>query len=166
MNRGLSAELKSAFPDLVPVIKPLLNNPQIYKGWMHGFVCGEGSFFVEIFKSNTTIGFQVRLVFKLTQHFRDEQLLKSFIEYFDCGKIYKKSSYSEVLDFAVKKFTDIEQKIIPFFIKHPLQGVKSKDFEDFCKVAKIMKEGKHLNPEGLEQIRQIKEGMNKGRKFD
>jgi hypothetical protein len=167
MNRGLSDELKSAFPDLVPAIKPLLKNPQIYKGWMHGFVCGEGSFFVEIFKSKTVLGFQVRLVFKVSQHSRDEQLLKSFIKYFDCGKIYKQSSSSEVLDFVVKKFIDIEQKIIPFFIKHPLYGVKSKDFEDFCKIANIIKEAKpHLNPEGLEQIRQIKEGMNKGRKFN
>ena len=126
MNRGgLSAELKWAFPRLVPVVKPLLKNYQIYEGWMHGFVCAEGSFYIDIFKSKTAVGFQVRLVFKLTQHTRDEALLKSFIEYFNCGKIYKKSSTSEALDFVVKKFTgDIEQKIIPFFIKQPLQGVK------------------------------------------
>jgi hypothetical protein len=29
-----------------------------------------------------------------------------------------------------------------------------------------MKEGKHLTAEGLDQIREIKAGMNKGRKFD
>lgn len=41
-----SAELNSAFPDLVHAVKPLLKNPQIYKGWMHGFACAECSFFV------------------------------------------------------------------------------------------------------------------------
>jgi len=35
---------------------------------------------------------------------------------------------------------------------------------DFVKVAKLMKEKAHLSPEGLELIRRIKSGMNKGRK--
>lgn len=44
-------------------------------------------------------------------------------------------------------------------------GVKSLDFNDFCQVADIMKEKKHFTKEGLEQIRKIKAGMNKGRKI-
>jgi hypothetical protein len=39
-------------------------------------------------------------------------------------------------------------------------GVKKDDFEDFCKVVDIMKVGGHLTPEGLEEIRKIKAGMN------
>jgi hypothetical protein len=35
---------------------------------------------------------------------------------------------------------------------------------DFCRVAELLKQKKHLTWEGLGQIRQIKEGMNKGRK--
>jgi hypothetical protein len=35
-------------------------------------------------------------------------------------------------------------------------GIKYKDFEDFCKVAKLMQNKAHLTEEGLNQIRQIK----------
>jgi hypothetical protein len=43
-------------------------------------------------------------------------------------------------------------------------GVKSKDFDDFKKVALLMKEGSHKTKEELEQIEKIKLGMNRGRK--
>jgi len=54
-------------------------------------------------------------------------------------------------------------KIIPFFSKYPIEGVKAKDFDDFCKVAELMKSKVHLTSDGLEQIRKIKSGMNRGR---
>lgn len=37
---------------------------------------------------------------------------------------------------------------------------------DFCKAASLMKSQAHLTSEGLEQIRQIKIGMNRARKYD
>ena len=40
------------------------------------------------------------------------------------------------------------------------------DFEDFCKVAEIINKKEHLTEKGLNQIRQIKVGMNTGRKWD
>jgi hypothetical protein len=54
-------------------------------------------------------------------------------------------------------------KVVPLFNKYPILGVKSKDFEDWCKVAELMKEKKHLTEEGLSKIRIIKSGMNRGR---
>ena len=51
-----------------------------------------------------------------------------------------------------------------FFDKYPLLGVKSKDFSDFCIMANLIKDKAHLTQEGLNKIRQIKAGMNKGRK--
>ena len=125
----------------------------------------EGSFIVEILKSKTSkLGEQVRLIFKLTQHKRDEQLLRSLIQYFGCGAVY--STHSDILDFKVIQFTDIVNKIIPFFKKQKIIGVKYQDFEDWCEVAKLMKEKKHLTAEGLEQIKKIKAGTNRGRKSD
>jgi hypothetical protein len=38
------------------------------------------------------------------------------------------------------------------------------DFEDFKKVAELMEKKEHLTLEGIEKIRKIKEGMNRGRK--
>jgi hypothetical protein len=65
----------------------------------------------------------------------------------------------------VVKFADIIDIIIPFLNKHPLLGVKSKYFEDFCKGADLIKNKIHLTEEGLNQLRLIKTGMNINRKF-
>jgi len=67
------------------------------------------------------------------------------------------------VEFRVAKFEDIYKKIIPVFNKYKIMGVKYKDFEDFCKVAEIIKKGDHLTLEGLEEIKKIKSGMNKSR---
>jgi hypothetical protein len=64
----------------------------------------------------------------------------------------------------VVKFSDIKDIIIPFLKKYPLHGVKSKDFEDFCKGAELIQNKIHLTEEGLDQLRLIKTGMNSGRK--
>ncbi len=58
--------------------------------------------------------------------------------------------------FVVTKFSDIVEKIIPFFNKYPLLGVKQKDFLNFKLVASIISDKKHLTEEGLSQIKEIK----------
>ena len=101
----------------------------------------------------------MQLVFKLTQHSRDEQLIKSLVDYLRCGNIYVNGT---VVDFKITKFSDLN-KIIPFFQKYPITGVKVLDFADFMKVAELMSDNKHLTIEGLDLIRKIKANMNKGR---
>ena len=54
-------------------------------------------------------------------------------------------------------------KIIPFFKKYPIIGVKAMDFADFCEAAELVKNKDHLTKEGLDRIRLIKMGMNKKR---
>lgn len=61
------------------------------------------------------------------------------------------------------KFSDNYDKIIPFFVKYPIQGENFKDFEDFCKVAELMKTKGYLTEKGLNEIRTIQKGMNRGR---
>ena len=155
--------LKLAFPDVVGVIRPTVTNKKICNGeWVAGFTSAEGCFFINTQAKNAySLGFQVILVFQLTQHSRDEKLMRSLIEYFDCGNILQRG---EAFDFRVTKLSDIENKIIPFFKKFQIYGVKALDFADFMKVADLMKNKKHLTKKGLEQIRNIKAGMNTGRK--
>jgi hypothetical protein len=57
-----------------------------------------------------------------------------------------------------------DEKIIPFFEKYPIQGEKFLDYLDFVKVIKLMKNKAYLTEEGLDKIRKIKAGMNRGRK--
>ena len=106
------------------------------------------------------LGQAIQLRFRLTQHSRDEALMRSLIGYFDCGNVY---IYKEGVDFIITGFSDQTDKIIPFFIKYPILGVKSKDFDDYHLVAQLMKEKKHLTQEGLKKILEIKSGMNQKR---
>lgn len=60
-------------------------------------------------------------------------------------------------------FSDLDEKIIPFFEKYPLVGDKLQDFSYFKIAAEIIKVKGHLTEEGLEKIRAIKAEMNRGR---
>lgn len=46
---------------------------------------------------------------------------------------------------------------------YPLIGAKLLDYQDFCKVVELMKNKAHLTPEGIVQIKNIKDGLNTGR---
>jgi hypothetical protein len=108
---------------------------------MAGFSRGEGSFQVDIRKSQTTkSGYSVLLIISIGQHRRDEQLLISLIGYLNCGRVKKKQKLSkkyntEFFEFRVEKFNDIDKKNYPVFVKYPIQGQKFLDFQDFSKVA-------------------------------
>jgi len=97
-----------------------------------GFTSGDGSFIIsgnKPTKAAVTSPSILRLRFKLTQHSRDKKLMCSFREYFGCGNYYSQSK-RKLGDFIVDKFSDINEKIIPFFKKHKIFGVKSLNFEN------------------------------------
>lgn len=161
-NKGFSEELKVAFPDIIPADRSPVQVEKINPNWLSGFVSGDGGFHVNIFNSRTNnLGSGVKLIFKLTQHIKDEKLLRSLISYFGCGGYYRVNP--EVGDLLVSNFSDLKNKIIPLFKEYPILGIKSQDFQDFCKVAELMEQKKHLTKEGLLKIKEIKAGMNKGR---
>ena len=120
---------------------------------------GEGSFMVNVISSpDRNLGVQVRLVFQLTQHSRDEKLMKSLIEYFECGHVYRSRN---AIDFRITKFKDLTDKVIPFFDKFPLQGAKHLDYLIFLEAVELMKNKAHLTKEGLAQIVKIKAKLYK-----
>lgn len=65
----------------------------------------------------------------------------------------------------VKSQSDIEKKVLPFFNKYNIEGVKRLDYEDFKQVAELIKNKEHLSVEGIEKIKKIVEGMNLDRKI-
>lgn len=56
---------------------------------MAGFITGEGCFFVKLNKGRNKAGLGVQLIFQISQHIRDEGLLKSFVTFFKCGNYIK-----------------------------------------------------------------------------
>ena len=163
LNLGLSDELKSAFPDIVAVPRPTVQPPKVFNSqWLAGLVSGDGCFFVSIFKSPTKLGEAVRLMFTITQHNRDEQLMKNLVNYLGFGR-YVARNNAEHGEFLVTDLKSITNKVIPLFNKYPIVGIKSQDFQDFKQVALLMENKEHLTLKGLKKIREIKAGMNKGR---
>lgn len=168
MNLGLPTVLKYAFPDITPAIRPIRSNEQILKSnidpnWMVGFTAAEGCFSVRITKSLTTkTGYQVQLRYQITQHSIDKVFMHTLDKFWGCGKVFLRFRENKV-DFQILKFRDLCEKVLPLFQSIDLQGVKSKDFADFCKAIEIIKKKEHLTVEGLDKLRVLKQGMNKGR---
>ena len=167
LNLGLSDELQAVFPNTIKVNRPVVKSQAVPHGmWMAGFTSGEGCFLVSIFKSTTTkLGYTSRLRFSVTQHSRDELLLRNFVTYFACGR-YSSRTSGAAGDFLCSNFSDIVEKIIPFFDEYPIMGSKLKDYDDWKKVAELMTSKAHLQAEGLDNIRKISTGMNRGRLQD
>jgi hypothetical protein len=153
-NWGLNQTLKEAYPNIIPSTRTLPDNTIPSPEWLLGFVSGEGNFMIRLYKSSTNkLGYQVGLRFQITQHSKDKLLMENIIKYLGCGYL---SLRDDIVDFHVTKFSDIVEKIIPFFNKYPLLGVKQKDFENFKLAASIISDKKHLTEEGLNQIKEIK----------
>jgi len=123
--------------------------------WLIGFIEAEGSFPILIGNSKTKVGKHVQLVFKITQHIRDRELLTSFIEFLGCGR-YRVRESGLSGDFFVVGYSDIAEKIIPLLNNYQFYGVKNKKYLNFCKAAELIKKKAHLTAEGLELINKIK----------
>ena len=101
---------------------------------MAGFTSGDGSFYIIIRENkDLKLGFRIEIGFSITQHSRDFTLLENFISFFNCaaarGRL-KKDNRNPVHYFIVSDVKNITEKIIPFFQKYQVLGVKSEDFYD------------------------------------
>lgn len=103
--------------------------------------------------------------FRVSQHERDLKLMELIIKFFGTGSLYKYNGKSAV-SLTIVNTSDIISIIIPFFNKYPLVGVKLLDYQDWCEISQLIKDGNHLTVEGLNKIRDIKSRMNTGRSFE
>jgi hypothetical protein len=130
--------------------------------WITGFVDGEGCFHVGISKHcDMTAGYQVLPEFTVVQHERDVQVLHALKAHFDCGVVRK--NHGDRMAYRVRGQKHLLERIIPFFVEHPLKTKKHVDFEKFRKVLLMMEAGEHLTPDGIERIRAVAGQMNRGR---
>ena len=138
--------------------------------WIVGFVDGEGTFSVSLNRnSTTTTGYQVFPEFVVTQGAKSLSALQEIQQYFGCGKIYENRRYDNhresMYRFVVRSFNDLTTVVIPFFQRFPLRTAKQNDFQKFCEVIELMKERKHINPDGVGTIRLIINQMNRRAKI-
>jgi len=134
----------------------------LHPAWLSGFIDGEACFQVLI-NPNATIalGFQVQLVFTISQHMRDTELLNRIVSFFGGGTVT--NSTPTQMQYRLRDTALLGTVLFDLLDAFPLQSEKRLDAEAFRKVYYMMKEGKHLTAEGLTAIRDIKATMNRAR---
>ena len=111
-------------------------------GWITGFVDGEGSFSISIFrnkKAQLSLGWQVFPEFVVTQGEKSLKVLEEMKIIFGCGSIYKagykkndnhNDNHKEPLyRYCVRARVDLREIIIPFFQENYLRTAKKNDFD-------------------------------------
>ena len=134
--------------------------------WIVGFVDGEGSFLISLFRNKTTkLGWQVFPEFVVTQGAKSLKTLEEVKNFFDCGKVFINRRYDNhhenIYRFCVRSIKDLREKVVPFFETYQLRTAKLKDFKKFTQVLSLMEKQIHLTMVGLEKIRDITLTMNR-----
>jgi LAGLIDADG endonuclease len=134
--------------------------------WVVGFVDGEGCFSVPIFRNHTAkLGWQVQPSFTVVQAERSVDALHLLEQYFMCGQVGRQARHDNhherLCRYTVRRLSELSGLIIPFFEEHPLVTAKADDFKKFAVVVRMMESGLHLYADGMVQIAEIAQTMNR-----
>ena len=142
------------------------------RGWVIGFVDGEGCFSIGLVRQPSRpdrkgykTGHQVSHDFVVVQGASSASCLHELREFFGVGKVYVNRRHDDHREdmhlYSVHRRQDLLEEIIPFFRAHPLRSAKRIDFEKFATCVGMMAEGHHLTHEGLADIVEIMQTMNR-----
>lgn len=161
LNLGISEELKLLYPNIIPVDRPIVPEININNDWLVGFIDGEGCFYINVIKSNTN--YKVWLLFQISQHNRDTNLMEKIALYLNCGSVKQRGKGLEAVDFEVTKFELIYDQIIPFLLANPLKSSKLHDFYLFYDATEIInkKKTRQWGINDIDNLLIIKKKMNK-----
>ena len=130
--------------------------------YLAGFADGEGSFNVSFRpRDDYKIPWKISLCFNISQ--REKLILTMFKKHLGCGTMRQRED--GVWYYEVNNLNAIRENVIPFFKRFRfLSQKKKRDFAKFCKIAKLMEEGRHLTNEGVKEILDVRKDMNDGGK--
>ena len=143
-----------------------------FRGWVIGFVDGEGCFSIGLVRQpdrpgrrGYKTGYQVSHDFVVTQGASSVRCLEELREFFGVGKVYINRRYDNhrerLYRYSVHRCAELLERIIPFFREHPLRSAKRLDFEKFASCVELMAGGHHTTRQGLVQIVEIMQTMNR-----
>jgi len=163
INRGLTPILIKAFPNTIPVPRPVIVLEEYTSEWVAGFVSGDGGFCIGTLRKRVQSRiYGLNTSFYISQHVRDQDLMLSFQKFFNCGKLtYNKTA----MMFRIEKFNNNYDIIIPFFKKYKIRGIKNLNFIDWVEALEQIKNKEHLTLKGYDKIIVIKNRMNKNRLY-
>ena len=144
----------------------------INTGWVIGFVDGEGCFSVGFIRQPDRVnrrgyrtGFQVAHEFAVTQGEQSIQCLHDLVAFFGVGQVVVNRRHDNhrepMYRYVVRKRQDLLETIIPFFRSNPMRSSKQGNFEKFAKCVELVADGRHLEPDGLIEIAEIAQTMNR-----
>jgi LAGLIDADG endonuclease len=144
----------------------------IQLGWVIGFVDGEGCFSIGFVRqsggpgrSGYKTGYQVAHEFAVTQGAQSVSCLDELERFFGVGQVLANKRYDNhrehLFRFVVRRRRDLIETIIPFFRRYPMRSSKQRNFEKFANCVELIEAGHHLTFEGLADIVEIAETMNR-----
>ena len=144
----------------------------IKRGWVIGFVDGEGCFSIGFIRQPDRInrkgyrtGYQVAHEFAVTQGAKSISCLHELHEFFGVGQVIVNNRYDNhkehLYRYVVRKRKDLLEVVIPFFRQNPMHSSKQKDFEKFAQCVELIESGHHLTPSGLIEIAEVAQTMNR-----
>jgi hypothetical protein len=143
-----------------------------FRGWVVGFVDGEGCFSIGFVRQpdrtsrrGYKTGYQVSHRFVVTQGVKSMACLEQLQSFFGVGRIFinrRHDNHKENLaQYIVDRRDDLIEVIIPFFHDFPMISAKQGDFEKFATCVGLIDAGQHLTPAGLVEIAEIAQTMNR-----
>jgi len=128
--------------------------------YISGFVDGEGCFCVSFQPSKRhCFGWEVRPSFSVSQNQDRAQLLYILRDRWKCGTIRPDRS-DKTIKFEVRALLDLNEKVVPHFLRYPLISKKQEDVVLFSEICSLMKVKQHRNLQGLSQIVNLAMRMN------
>jgi hypothetical protein len=166
---------ESENPRGVPLHRAEPGNQQerlISADWVVGFVDGEGCFSIGFARQpdranrkGYKTGFQVNHDFVVPQGQKSIDALRALQRFFGVGRLYpnrrRDNHREDVVAYTVHRREDLLRVIVPFFHEHELVTAKKSDFEKFARCMEIISEDRHLTHEGLVDIAEIAQTMNR-----
>lgn len=134
------------------------NLTELNPWFVTGFVDGEGSFSMSIFKSKTAaIGWTIEPCFIITLHKKDIELLNKIQSFFGVGTV---STFGEKTARYRVRSRDGLQVIVSHFYKYPLQTTKLKNFFSFCNILELLNNKSHTKVEGFLKLASLIHKLN------
>jgi LAGLIDADG endonuclease len=143
-----------------------------FRGWVIGFVDGEGCFSVGFVRQpNRTsrrgykTGYQVAHEFAVKQGASSIDALHALREFLGVGQVLINTRYDNhrehLYRYVVRRRSDLLETIIPFFEQHRMRTSKQENFEKFARCVELIAAGHHLDVDGLIEIAEIAQTMNR-----
>jgi hypothetical protein len=141
-------------------------------GWVIGFVDGEGCFSIGFtrqpdreHRKGYRTGYQVNHDFVVPQGARSLKALNALQTFFGVGRVYVNTRHDnhreDMHAYTVHRRSELMDVIIPFFRQHELRTSKRSDFEKFATCLELIAANRHLTREGLADVAEIAQTMNR-----